>query len=783
MQSVVLKNMKSRGQALRFSHTFPWRIPAAARFLLRQSFTLAAGFALAQAPVFGEFAPLGISLVAGAPKDSILAASLGACLGYLSAGFEGEAPLRYLASVVAVSVISYALFQIRQKKIARPLACAAAACCCLATGLAMGLSDGLTAALAALYGAEALLAGGAAYFFHKAFSLAGRASRLQSLTPQETACLIAACALVLFAMAGFEAGGIAPARIAAVLLILLGARCGREAGGCIAGTVAGLAMGFGEGFRFLTGSYAFGGLLAGLFAPLGQFGCAAAFAAANGVVVILEGGSEQAVHTLIETAIATVLFVLIPSKWIQKAEAMLHPPAAFHAQDMSHALSERLQAAASGMRYVSSSVSAVSESLKRLRTPGLQLLHGQVRESVCGQCGMREKCWREYEAETIQAVRKIETLLEQGGPLSPDQLPASFSGRCIRLTSLLGRYQQAFAAHTTRAVTQSRMSRLRAIIGEQFGEMAELLEDLALDFGQELLFDDEAAARVQSLLNSTGLSIQRAVCRIGENGRMYIEASGTPGEKSPHQRELLAALQEACGRAFDPPSVEVISGELYLTCCERAPFTMRTGASQRACDASVLCGDTFEVFRDGRGRQLLLISDGMGTGGRAAVDAAMASGLFSKLVKAGLSFGTALRMVNAALLAKAEEESFATLDLASLDFYTGGCTICKAGAAASFLRRGGKTEVMERASMPIGILKETRFSDFRTRLQPGDWILLVSDGALGAGTGWIQAELQAFEGTDAQSLADRIAEEAARRRKDGHEDDITVLAGVVVENR
>ncbi|MFR3251649.1 MAG: SpoIIE family protein phosphatase [Eisenbergiella sp.] len=93
----------------------------------------------------------------------------------------------------------------------------------------------------------------------------------------------------------------------------------------------------------------------------------------------------------------------------------------------------------------------------------------------------------------------------------------------------------------------------------------------------------------------------------------------------------------------------MISGELYLTCSEKAPFTMRTGASQRTCGESALCGDTFETFRDGRGRQILLISDGMGTGGRAAVDAAMASGLFSKLVKSGLGFDTALRIVNSML--------------------------------------------------------------------------------------------------------------------------------------
>lgn len=164
------------------------------------------------------------------------------------------------------------------------------------------------------------------------------------------------------------------------------------------------------------------------------------------------------------------------------------------------------------------------------------------------------------------------------------------------------------------------------------------------------------------------------------------------------------------------------------------------------------------------------------------MDAAMASGLFSKLIKSGLGFDTALRVVNSALLAKSEEESFATLDLACFDFYTGECAVCKAGAAASFLRRAGKAELLERASMPAGILREARFSDFRTKLQPGDLILLVSDGALGAGTGWILEELERFEG-GAQALADRVSEEAARRRTDGHADDITVVAGIAAKNQ
>ena len=38
-------------------------------------------------------------------------------------------------------------------------------------------------------------------------------------------------------------------------------------------------------------------------------------------------------------------------------------------------------------------------------------------------------------------------------------------------------------------------------------------------------------------------------------------------------------------------------------------------------------------------------------------------------------------------------------------------------------------------------------------------------------------ELEQFEGSGAQALADRISEEAARKRTDGHADDITVVVG------
>ena len=85
---------------------------------------------------------------------------------------------------------------------------------------------------------------------------------------------------------------------------------------------------------------------------------------------------------------------------------------------------------------------------------------------------------------------------------------------------------------------------------------------------------------------------------------------------------------------------------------ERPAYETEAGDGQHVCNNGSLCGDYCSYFNDGMGRMVMIISDGMGSGGRAAVDGAMAAGILAKLAKAGISFDCALRIVNSALLVK-----------------------------------------------------------------------------------------------------------------------------------
>jgi stage II sporulation protein E len=169
----------------------------------------------------------------------------------------------------------------------------------------------------------------------------------------------------------------------------------------------------------------------------------------------------------------------------------------------------------------------------------------------------------------------------------------------------------------------------------------------------------------------------------------------------------------------------------------------------------------------------------MGTGGRAAVDGAMASGLMCRLLKAGFGFDCSLKILNSSMLFKSTDESLATVDIASIDLYNGQVELYKAGAAPTVIRRSGKTGKAESTSLPAGILRDVRFDKATVKCREGDIVVMMSDGAAFEGCDWIRAELEKWQGGTAQELSERLCEGAHRRRSDNHEDDITVITAVL----
>lgn len=739
----------------------------------------AVGFIVPGAVVYGGMAPFGVSVAAAASGPGSVLICLLTAVGYL-AGRGVVFPLRYIAAVLAVAGIKWSLAGLKKltdTAFFAPLMAFLATGC---TGLAISTTNGLDLYSILMVLAESLAAGGFTYFVGIAMRLSNLGQRGGVLTAQEQTSVVLVGAVVLMALSAFELGGISPGRITAIVAILLMARSGKEQGGSMAGITLGITMLLGSPTHtYLAGAYAFGGLLAGVFARFGRIASAVAFLV-SGIVVAMNNGAElPAVVSLYEVVAGCVLFVALPPSIDRKINSFfVHARSIPAVEGLRRSVVMRLDFASQAMHEVAGTVDTVSKKLAGLSAPDLGTVYRRASNEVCHSCGLCTFCWDEHFGDTMASFNDMTPFLREGGHVERGQVTGHLARHCSRTEQIVQQVNRGYMDYLVRESAWRRLSEIQSVVTDQFSGMADLLKELSEDFSAAEQVDADAAARVAVVCEQFGFLVQDAVCFIGRGGRMTVEILASDVQVRLDESRWHQEIETACGRTFDHPAVMRMGDNVKITMSEKPSYRVEVGASQLCCTGEKLCGDAYDTFSDGSGRLFVILSDGMGSGGRAAVDGAMASGLASRLIQAGLGADSVLRLVNSALMVKSEDESLSTLDIAAVDLFSGRLESLKAGAAASLLRSMGRVSRMEQASLPIGILRDAAFARSHDTLVNGDIFLLMSDGALTSGIGWIEEMLHDFDEKQGgmSRLAEEVAAEARRRQQGEREDDITVIA-------
>lgn len=743
---------------------------------------LLAGLLMSRGTIFGEFSPFGVAMAACAPKAYSLSALVGAAAGYLIPS-AGRIPLRYLAAVLVVAGLRWALDGF--PKIVRHMGFPALSVfgAVFATGLAVLYVDYLDLAGAAMVLAEAVLAGGCTLFLTKTVELLSDIRKMRGLSQQELASVVISTGILLISLTSVQIQFLSPGRMIAVLIVLFCAQYGKSSAGAISGISMGAVMSLAtSGQMYYTAAYAFGGLMAGVFAPAGNLAVAAAFVISNGLTAILAHDTSVVLPTLYEAMASTLIFMVLSfSPLSQKIRPLLRPQA--KTQGMADGLREnvvmRLDFASKALSDVSEAVEAVNEKLLNMTAPSIGGVFLEATDDVCKSCSIRSYCWEKNQSHLLNAFNDMTPALREKGKLIPDDAPEYFSSRCSHTEDMLHSVNRHYGDYMLRESVERRVNQIRQVVSDQFEGLSEMLGDLSLEFSEAQSYDTAAAQKIMTVLGTMGFSALEATCRVDKFQRMTVEILCEKPIQPFKHRDLSDALSDTCQRSFDLPCMSDAGESVKITLTEHACLGVQIGAAQHAFGKNALCGDAFEYFMDGQGRCVVMLSDGMGNGGRAAVDGAMASGLLAKLIKAGFGFDCSLRVVNSALLAKTGEESLATLDVCCVDLFTGKADFYKAGAAQTLVRKGKKFVKIDCGSLPAGILREVSFEKFQLGLEPGDVLVVMSDGALHSGVEWMEAELETYGDLPAQELADRLLEGAEKRRPQGFDDDITILTAVV----
>ena len=168
-------------------------------------------------------------------------------------------------------------------------------------------------------------------------------------------------------------------------------------------------------------------------------------------------------------------------------------------------------------------------------------------------------------------------------------------------------------------------------------------------------------------------------------------------------------------------------------------------------------GDTCSVIRIDERTFLCALSDGMGSGEQARRISDCAVSLIESFYRAGMAGETVLSTVNR-LLSFNREESFACIDMATVNLDTGRADIIKIGSPLGFLLADDSIEILESNSLPLGVLEGVRPTALQRSLSDGNVLLLISDGITAAfGSSTDIADFLARARTDnPQTLADGL---------------------------
>lgn len=729
-------------------------------------------FCSANVRLLGSLSPFGMALAMGLPVPYSFAATAGALIGFLiRTPFADHIP--YLIALLSGAALKLAVSgtpRLRSNPAFLSVSCTAIFAVCLSVN--NNLQGGGTVDLIFCL-AESLLGGAMTYFaFHASRTLlSGRKPSSWGMVSMASLSITALVALL--GICQIELGLFNLGRILTVLLLLSITYRRSPADGAVCGLATGAVLTLYQSSYALSGGiYAIAAMLSGYFAAFGRLTQTAFFLLCGTVGVLLTGGDSATIRGALDFLAGSALFLIMPQTLLLQIPGKAASSAPL--PDAGNRVAGRLLFAANTLEEIEEAVDAVSDKLFRAGVHNVTSVYEKTAETVCRKCGLRMFCWETAYNQTMDAFQKLTPHLQQNGRIDKRELPHHFSEKCGKPDDILQTVNSYYHEFISREAATRKVLGAKQVAAEQFEGIAKMLCEMSEEIADTTQLDPLSAAQISDLLCELGEEAQQVYCLTDQYDRLRVEIY----RERPFAADaglISERLSELLERKLDLPSV-VTAGDLTKICFfEQARYTVDFSFSQLNAGSNKISGDCCQYFLDDRGFAHIILSDGMGTGGRAAVDSLMTCNFVLKLIKAGFGFDATLKFINSALLVKAGEESLATLDIGCIDLYTGAMEFLKAGAACSFVCRNGKTILVEGNSLPIGILQGIGYDRHTIRLQEGDLIVMVTDGAISYSPEWLLEEISILSTASAEEICRKLAT-LARYRSDPPGDDITVAA-------
>ncbi len=567
------------------------------------------------------------------------------------------------------------------------------------------------------------------------------------------------------------------------------------ANGCGIGAAVGVSMGLVVGMssknmNAYISVFGLCGLIPGIFKETGKWFSAISYLVSLGILIFYSKIGSQ--FKLIEVLISCSVFLLIPNKFYNEMEVEFNKTKKEekikegYIEKIKTILVERLNEFSDVLYNMASILYNLVDNDKLVLKNKSGLLIENLADRVCSTCNMNSMCWKRELHYTYSAFSELIGNFQVNKII----VPAELERKCVKRTALLKHTEQIVNNHIISEMWRSRLSEGRELIASQIENMAISVDEIMEEFNTDIRFNNEMENRITRMLEKNLIFIEDCVCIDDKNDRTVVRITMKAcGGAQTCGKEMIASINEATSKLMcisdEGCRINANTDNCLVVFEEMPKFYVSTFVSRQCKEGEISNGDSYFFSKLKDGTYMSILSDGMGSGPGACQESKAVIDLIEKLTVSGFSKMTAINTANSIMTLKfSENEKFSTVDLSSIDLYTGDIEFMKVGAVASFILSEKEVISIKSKTLPIGVLDKVDVDVNKKKVKNGDMIIMISDGVLDydtnrvGDTGWIIKYLEENQNCNPKAIADGILEKS-KELGGKVKDDMTVIVSKV----
>lgn len=579
--------------------------------------------------------------------------------------------------------------------------------------------------------------------------------------------------------------------LALTFIVMIGYVKGSSAGGA-SGVAMGAIIGIStNNMVTFIGTYGICGLIAGVFKETGKWISGIAYIV---MFSILKLYSDIGVQFQIQEAlIALIIFYIVPIKiykrmeleldWEMKGENLREN----YVGKIKDLYSNKLNDFSQLLLDMRKTLEDLADNDKlRLKTKSSGIVEN-LADRVCSNCNMKSICWKRESFYTYSAFSE----LIENYQSKKEAVPYEIERKCIRRSALTKNAEEIIKNYIIDEMWRNRLSECRQFLATQISNISYSVDEMIEDFSSSIQFNKYIENDIRRVLNKNNIKFRDVFCYNDKNQRIVIKLSMEAcGGKQKCIKEILPLINSVTGKvmcvADEGCNLNLDSKMCNMTLEETPKYHVASYAGRMCKDGEKYNGDSYSFNKLKDGTYITVLSDGMGSGPEAGQESSAAVNLIEGFVKAGFSKITAINTVNSLMTIKfSQDEKFSTVDLSSVNLYTGEVDFMKVGAVASFIKSKDKVDVIKSRTLPIGVLDKVDVDIIKKQAKNGDIIVMLSDGILDYNNNeagkveWLVKYLKECNQNNPEELCKGIIDKAKELCKGKVKDDMTVVVSKV----